>query len=209
MKTSHRNFHQGENTMSTTTTKPEDNLEMRVLKTATCKTLSGKSTLTYQLGVAPDSVVHIRITKNSGGGFFSDEWISHDAVQAAFKGRRDGAEITSYLLAPLFQGKSSNNTSFLLAALKHLKLVRPLKNKQRLHEPCDSRPFLDQVNKLMSSPEKPTRKSPVRKASAKKTTTKTVTKKAVVKKASTKKAAIKRASVKKRSTSRLKKASTN
>jgi len=42
--------------------------EMKVLKTATCKTLSGKSTLTYQIGLSPQSVVHLRIDKNSGGG---------------------------------------------------------------------------------------------------------------------------------------------
>ena len=43
-------------------------VNMRVLKTATCKTLSGKSTLTYQIGISPDAVVHLRISKNSGGG---------------------------------------------------------------------------------------------------------------------------------------------
>ena len=190
--------------MSKTVTKHEDNLEMRVLKTATCKTLSGKSTLTYQVGITPDSVVHIRITKNSGGGFFSDEWISYDTVQAALKKRREGQAITSFLLIPVFSGKIANNSSFLLAALKHLKLVRPLKGKQREHEQLSSQLFLDHVDKLMSSPEKTVRKSPVRKASAKMTPTKKAVRKTPVKKTSVKKAAIK-----KRSTSRLKKASTN
>ena len=44
----------------------EDNPDIKVLKTATCPTLSGKSTLTYQIGLTPESVVHLRITKNSG-----------------------------------------------------------------------------------------------------------------------------------------------
>ena len=35
--------------------KTEDNTNMKVLKTATCKTLSGKSTLTYQIGCDPDN----------------------------------------------------------------------------------------------------------------------------------------------------------
>ena len=39
--------------------------EMLALKTATCKSISGKSTLTYQIGCAPDSTVHVRISKNS------------------------------------------------------------------------------------------------------------------------------------------------
>jgi len=55
--------------------KHEDNPDMKVLKTDTCKTLSGKSTLTYQIGVDPDSVIHLRIAGNIGGGFFSDEWL--------------------------------------------------------------------------------------------------------------------------------------
>jgi hypothetical protein len=63
--------------------KSEDNPDMRVLKTATCKTLSGKSTLTYQIGCTPESIIHLRISKNSGGGFFSDEWIPFEAVQEA------------------------------------------------------------------------------------------------------------------------------
>jgi hypothetical protein len=168
------------------------NPDIRVLKTATCKTLSGKSTLTYQIGSTPDSVVHLRITKNSGGGFFSDEWIAYDAVQAALKKRREGQAITSFLLAQVFKGKSANNTSFLMAALKHLKLVKPLLNKKREHEPLDPRPFLDGVNKLMSSSVKT-------KTPSKRPTKKTVTKKATVKKASIKKAANKRASPKKRS----------
>lgn len=182
-------------------TKTEDNPELHILKSSTCKTLSGKSTLTYQIGCTPDSVVHLRITKNDGGGFFSDEWIAYDAVQAALKKRRDGQAITSFLLAQVFKGKSANNSSFLMAALKHLKLVQPLKNKQREFEQMNPQPFLDQVNKLISSPEKT--KAPTKRPT-KKTAARTVTKKTTVKKASIKKAAIKRASVKKRSASTAK-----
>ena len=43
----------------------ENDPTMKVLKTATCKSISGKSTLTYQIGCAPDSTVHVRISKNS------------------------------------------------------------------------------------------------------------------------------------------------
>ena len=61
--------------------KSEDNPDMRVLKTATCKTLSGKSTLTYQIGAMPDSTVHLRISKNSGKGYFSNEWIEYEGIR--------------------------------------------------------------------------------------------------------------------------------
>ena len=50
---------------------------------------------------------------------------------------------------------SDQERAVLLAALKHLKLVQPLKGKKREHEPMDPQPFLDQVSKLMSSSVKP------------------------------------------------------
>ena len=177
---------------------------MRVLQKYTCKTLSGKSTLSYQIGATPDSVIHIRITKNDGGGFFSDEWIAYEDIQAALKKRLKGQAITSFLLIPVFSGKSANNSSFLASILKHLKLIEPLKGKQREHELMDPRPFLDQVDKLMSSSEKTSRKTPT-----KKTVRKTNTKKSIVKNTPVRKASTKKAAIKKRSVSKLKKTSTN
>ena len=114
--------------------KSKEQPDMRVLKTATCKTLSGKSTLTYRIGVTPDSTLHLRIAGNTGGGFFSDEWIPFEAVQEALQDDAEGAAITSIRLTPLFKDKSVNTPSFLLATLKHLKLVRSMQGKRRHHE---------------------------------------------------------------------------
>ena len=131
--------------------KPEDNPDMRVLKIATCKTLSGKSTLTYQIGASPESIIHLRISKNNGGGFFSDEWLALDDVLHVLKDRPEGSPVMSHFLTPLLKGKSVNTSAFILAAMKHLKLLRPLPKKQRLHELLDPGPFLDRMEKLMSS----------------------------------------------------------
>jgi hypothetical protein len=131
--------------------KTEDNPDMRVLKTATTKTITGKSTLTYQIGCLPDSSIHLRITKNTGAGMFSDEWVKYDDIQEALKDDTEGAAITSIRLTLLFKGKSVNTPSFLLAALKSLKLVRSMNGKQRHHEALNPQPFLDTVEKLMSS----------------------------------------------------------
>jgi hypothetical protein len=149
-------------------TKSEDKLAstMRVLKTATCPTLSGKSNLTYQIGATPDSVVHLRIAENSGGGFFSDEWIAFEAVQEALKKRPKGSPVMSHFITPVLKGKSVNTSAFLLAVLSHLKLLKPVPGKKRQHELLDPQPFLEQVTKLMSSSEKT--KAP-RKKTAKKT----------------------------------------
>ena len=152
--------------------KPENNSDIKVIKTASCDTLSGKSKLTYQIGCTPDKQIHLRISKNSGGGFFSDEWVSFDAVLDALNKLPKDTGISSYYLAHLFKGKSVNTPSFHLAALKHLKLIRPLPNNKRHHELVDPQAFLEQMDKLMSS------KGTARKTSTKKTTSK----KAVVKK---------------------------
>jgi len=149
--------------------KSEDNLDMKILKTLSCKTLSKKSTLTYQLGCDPDSEIHLRITKNSGGGFFSDEWVKYEDIQAVLKERAKDSPIMSHFISPLLKGKSSNTSGFIMAVLSHLKLIRPLPKKKRLHELLDAKPFLDQMEKLTASDVKP--KGTVRKAPSKKRAT--------------------------------------
>ena len=78
-------------------TKTEDT-SMRVLKTATCKTISGKSTLTYQISVNQDDAIYIRITGNDGGGFHSSENVAFEDIQEALKDDNEGAAITSIRL---------------------------------------------------------------------------------------------------------------
>ena len=81
--------------------KKTEDTPMKVLKTATCPTLSGKSRLTYQIGINPDSIVHLRISKNDGGGFFSDEWIALDDILDILKKRPEGSPVLSHFLTPL------------------------------------------------------------------------------------------------------------
>ncbi|MEN8132221.1 MAG: hypothetical protein ABFS45_18995 [Pseudomonadota bacterium] len=175
--------------------KSKEQPDMRILKKATCKTLSGKSTLTYHVGASPDDETHVRIHANDGGGMFSREWISFEAIQAALENDGEGAAITSVRLIPLFKGKSVNTPSFLLAALKHLKLVRPMQGKTRHHERLDPGPFLDQVEKLMSSTAAGKTKGTAKKAPVKKAVRKTTA-------TSTKKAAIKKKAMSRKKTSR-------
>jgi hypothetical protein len=173
---------------------PEDNPDMKVLKTSTCKTLSGKSTLTYQIGVAPDSVVHLRISKNTGAGFFSDEWIAIEDIHRTLEKRPEGSPVLSHFITPLLKGKSVNTSAFLLAALSHLRLVTPVKGKKRHHELPGAEDFTASVRKLSSGKVPP------------KTGGKTV--RSPIKKTATKKAAVKKASVKKRAAVKRKKATT-
>jgi hypothetical protein len=47
--------------------------DLTILKTASCPTLSGSSTLEYQFGKDATGKLHLRISGSDGGGFFSKE----------------------------------------------------------------------------------------------------------------------------------------
>ena len=177
--------------------KSEDNPNMRVLKTATCKTVTGKSTLTYQIGTLPDATLHIRISKNTGAGFFNDEWIALKDIQRSLADGPKGQPLTSFMLQPLVKGKSVNTPAFLMAALTHEKLLRVLKGKKRGHEFLDPEGFTVKMDRLVSAKVKP--KGTVRKTTGG-TTKRTIRKTTVgTAKRSTKKVAIKkRAAVKRK-----------
>ena len=160
--------------------KTEDNPDMKILKTSTCKTLSAKSTLTYQIGSLDDEI-HVRITKNTGGGFYSGEWVAMDDIRAILDEHPEGTPVSSFMLAPIFSGKSVNTPGFVLSVLVHEKLLVPIKGKKRSHEPADD--FTATVEKMTST--KPRSKATTRKSTggtAGKTTKKAVSRKAAVKK---------------------------
>ena len=119
-------------------------LHIKVLKKDICKTPAGTSTLAYQLGVDEDDNLYWRIESNSGGGMFSQEWVSHTDIQAAFEAWPEDKPINSMTLRPLFHGKSVNTPAFLLAALSAENLLEPIPKKKRCHVACDPAPFLDE-----------------------------------------------------------------
>ena len=132
--------------------------ELKILKKATTGTLSGKSKLVYMIGCNDENEVFLRIYSNDGGGFHSTEWVTLDKIQQALS--KHPEEITSVALYGLFKGKSVNTPSFMLAVLKHEGLVRAKKGRQRKHELCDPKPFMDRIADLMlaKSKSKTTRK---------------------------------------------------
>jgi hypothetical protein len=124
---------------------------MRVLAIGTCDTLTGSSRLTYHIGSLPDGEIYLRVHSNTGGGFFSDEWISYQDVLRALEKRPAGKAITSILLHPLFKGKSANTPGFMLAVLLHEKVIRSMQGKLRRHELMDTSVFTAKVEKLIAS----------------------------------------------------------
>lgn len=131
--------------------KPVAISNVRVLKIATSPSISGRSTLTYHLGISPDSDVKLRVFANSGGGFFSREWISLKAIQQIMEKRTAANPVVSSAFGGLFAGKSVNSTGFLLALLKNLGLVKPIKEKHRCYEAVDPSAFMGEMKALIDS----------------------------------------------------------
>jgi hypothetical protein len=156
-----------------TKSKQTDELDdtMRVLSTGTSDTLSGSSKLTYHIGSMPDGEIYLRVHSNTGGGFFSQEWISLRDILRALEKRPEGKPITSILLNRLFKGRSANTPGFMMAVLLHEKVVRSQQGKLRRHELADPSVFTDKVDKLLESggdakskSAKPVKKAPIKKA---------------------------------------------
>ena len=127
---------------------PEIQPVNRVIKTATCKSLSGKSDLTYHLGVDDESNLQMRVFANTGSGYFSQEWVPYSAIQSILS---KAPFITSFTLRSLYVGKSTNSPGFLLAALKAEELVKLKGEKERVYVALDSSLFMAGVKVLMEA----------------------------------------------------------
>src|SRR5262245_9822896 len=109
-----------------------DNSTIHVVRDGTCPSLSGRSNLTYEVGTDAATEVHLRISKNSGTGYFNRDWVAWDAIRRILA-KNLGLPITLHTLTPLFKGTSANNAGFLLAVLKHEGLGR-MEDKPRYYE---------------------------------------------------------------------------
>lgn len=134
--------------------------DIRSLKTLTCPTVTGKTKLTYAIGVDEEGAIYLAIRSNAGGGFFSPEWI---ALSAILESVEDQAEaFTSYPLFSLFRGKSVNTPGFMMAVLKHEKLAIPLKGRNRKYALGNPDTFRNKVEKLQAVKKPSTKKKVTR-----------------------------------------------
>lgn len=122
---------------------------VRVLKKADCPNLSGKSTLTYQIGCTDAAEIMLRITGNTNPGYFNAEWVPYSTIQGLLTKQDQGKAITSFVLTPLYRGNSTNSPSFLFAVLKQEGLVKLSESKKRCYDRCSDAAFLDRVQKLI------------------------------------------------------------
>lgn len=121
---------------------------LRILKIASCPSLSGQSSLTYHLGCNAESEIHFRIFANSSSGYFSQEWVSADSIGKALG---ESINITSFTLQSIYVGKSQNNGGFLLAALFSEGLVNRSSDNERQYQLGNPDAFNAEVKALMES----------------------------------------------------------
>lgn len=136
-------------------------------KTASCSSVSAKSTITYRTEVDADSQIFFQLVSNTGAGRFNDDRIEYADIRAILQQHlTDG--ISSSSLASLYPMKSTNSKSFLLAVLLAEGLVQVIPTKEHRYEVMDDTAWLAEIHTLLESPDMtPISKKLTRKASTK------------------------------------------
>ena len=125
----------------------KDELALQIIQTSKCQTVSNKSTLTYNIAADDKDNIFIRIIGNTGGGYFSNEWVSLDHITSILSDTPADSTITSINLIPLFKGKSVNTPGYLLAALVNEGLLSANQEKKRHYAYSGVDAFLAKVSK--------------------------------------------------------------
>ena len=119
---------------------------IKVIKIGSCHNISGKHKLTYQIGCNESQEVCFRVIENSGGGYFSSEWVPLPAITKAFE--TGPSPTTSSSLFSLFKGKSVNTPAFLLAVLLSEGLVELNPENIRAYQLTNNEVFITEIKKL-------------------------------------------------------------
>ena len=123
-------------------------IPMRILRVATCPSLSGRSILRYHVGCNEDGAIHFRLWGNTAAGMFSNTWFSMVEVSKSLS-MPDG--ITSTALQPLWEATSRNNAGFTLALLQGEGLIEKSMDARGTYKTANPAPFLARVNALIAS----------------------------------------------------------
>ena len=134
--------------MKSTTNNPPESA-VRILKRATCSSLSGKSKLAYEVGVSDKKELQVRLISNSGGGCFNQTWVRLPAVEAAFDKVPAGESVTSDTLRSMFRGMSQNTGGFNFAVLKNIGYVVPSESKKRCYDRVEPTVFREEMAALI------------------------------------------------------------
>ncbi len=122
---------------------------IRIIKINSCKSLSGKSTLEYQIGCVGNTDIFIRVAKNSSSGWFAKEWVSLQKLITVLESSK--FPLTSYTLQIFFTGKSVNTAAFIFAAIKEEGLVASNPDNPRCYVLQSVDSFMQPIKALVGS----------------------------------------------------------
>jgi len=102
---------------------------IQVVESGSCPTLTGGSTLGYDVGRDNNSTLFLRIRSNSAQGKFNKHWVPLSSLMDALEKAR--LPITCATFQSVCRHKSANQSGFLLSVFLAKGLVQRLPDKQR------------------------------------------------------------------------------
>lgn len=123
-----------------------------IIKTASCLSLSGRSTISYVIGSKGDNQF-ISLSGNTGAGMYSKAWVSLAQIEQLLSAE----QITSRTIQPLYTG-SVNSAGFLLAVLKDVGLIQNVEENSRAYVRADPAKFKAAIQSLIVSDTQPQKK---------------------------------------------------
>lgn len=126
----------------------------RILKKGTCPQLSRTTDakLSYNIGYSDSSgTTFIRIIANSGGGFFSNEWIALEDICGVIEKLPQKEPFPALVLKSLYQSRGANNHGFLAAALRKEGILVAVDTKPYLNLFGGMKAFSDGIGKLIQN----------------------------------------------------------
>ena len=122
--------------------------EICILKSGSCPSLSGQSTLSYHIGHKDDGV-YLRLVENSQAGIFSDEWLPLQEVENLLASKEYSVKSSS--IHTLFMRRSLNNGGFMLAVLINEGLVLVTEERENRYRRCDPTAFTAAIQELLET----------------------------------------------------------
>jgi hypothetical protein len=122
---------------------------MHILKTASCPSLSGRSTLTYHIGHKGNDV-YFCLAENSKPGVLSREWLSLQQMEQLLAAEEHSFTSRSSSLHTLYKGHSINSGGFLLAVLLQEGLVCNAEGMRRKYRRGDASTFKAAIRELIA-----------------------------------------------------------
>ena len=126
---------------------------IRIIKKSTCPKLSSraKGELTYHIGHDDkNKSLLFRVTANSGGGFFSKEWIALDDIVSTID-EQDSDTYKAIIFIPLYASKVANNHGFLAAALRSESVLESVEDQPLSHTLGNVKAFKTAMAKLVKA----------------------------------------------------------